>query len=119
MFGSFTTFDVWANEEVDGINVIDVAANAVVANDADVEVVDDVATLENSACDAVTANDAEIVFVGTNVIEVAADDVVENDELTTPVICDPIPVNSPTNDPVNDPVFEVLPALRAKDAVSA
>jgi len=114
--------DVIAKEAVDGTNVIEVAAEAVVANEevvakeavAGIKVIEVAAddVVENEAVggtnvmevaalavvenDAVVANDA---VAGVNVIEVAADAVTANDEvvanelLITPVIPLPLPLN--------------------------
>jgi len=59
-----------ANDDVNGVNVIDVAADAVVAKDAEV------ATLAVEAYDADVANDD---VNGVNVMDVAADAVVAKD----------------------------------------
>ena len=99
--------DVVANDAVDGVKVILVAALAVVANDA----VDGVNVIDVAA-DAVSANDA---VNGVKVILVAADAVVANDaEIAVPI--------EPENDPVSDdamilyPVASMLP-LTSNDPV--
>ncbi len=79
-----------ANDDVNGVNVIDVAADDVSAND-DVNGVNVI----DVAADAVVANDD---VNGVNVIDVAADAVVANDALTAVLA-------SPINDPVKDPVL--------------
>jgi hypothetical protein len=88
------TYDeVTANDAVDGVNVILVAADAVVANE-DVVANDEVAGIKviDVAADAVLAKEA---VDGTNVMDVAALAVIANDAEVT----------SPLNEPVNDPVL--------------
>ena len=106
--------DVSANDDVNGVNVIDVAADAVFAKDAvsGVNVID-------VAADAVFANDA---VSGVNVIDVAADDVSANDDVNGVNVIDvaadavvaneldiallAVPNTEPLSIPVNEPVNE-------------
>ena len=103
-----------ANDDVNGVNVIDVAADAVVENDALTAVlaspINDpvkdpvliwVELLTIPAGNIVGANDAVVAnddVNGVNVIDVAADAVVANDALTAVLA-------SPINDPVKLPVL--------------
>ena len=89
-----------ANDDVNGVNVIDVAADDVSANDdvSGVNVID-------VAADAVVANDD---VSGVNVIDVAADAVVANDaEIAV--------LASPINDPVKLPVLICTELLTTPD----
>jgi hypothetical protein len=122
-----------ANDDVNGVNVIDVAADAVVANDAEIAVLaspindpvkDPVLICKElltiPAGNMVGANDAEVAkddVNGVNVIDVAADDVSANDDVNgvnvIDVAADAVVANdaemavlaSPINDPVKDPVL--------------
>jgi hypothetical protein len=122
-----------ANDDVNGVNVIDVAADAVVANDAEIAVLaspindpvkDPVLICKElltiPAGNMVKANDAEVAkddVNGVNVIDVAADDVSANDDVNgvnvIDVAADAVVANdaemavlaSPINDPVKDPVL--------------
>ena len=91
------------NDPVLTVNVIDVAADAVVAKDAEVTVP---TTFVAATYDAVVANDA---VLGVNVIDVAADAVVANEEETALLAQLLVPNNDPLwvpmNEPVNDPVL--------------
>jgi hypothetical protein len=122
-----------ANDDVNGVNVIDVAADAVVANDAEIAVlaspINDPVKLPVLICkelltipvgnmvgakDAVVENDD---VNGVNVIDVAADDVSANDDVNgvnvIDVAADAVVANdaemavlaSPINDPVKLPVL--------------
>ena len=89
-----------ANDDVNGVNVIDVAADDVSANDdvSGVNVID-------VAADAVVANDD---VSGVNVIDVAADAVVAKDALIAVLA-------SPINDPVKLPVLICTELLTTPD----
>jgi len=115
-----------ANDDVNGVNVMDVAADAVVANDAEVilplklPVLICRELLTIPAGNMVGANDADVAnddVNGVNVIDVAADAVVANDDVSgvnvIDVAADAVVANdaemavlaSPINDPVKDPVL--------------
>jgi len=122
-----------ANDDVNGVNVIDVAADAVVANDAEMAVlaspINDPVKLPVLICrelltipdgSMVGANDAVVEnddVNGVNVIDVAADAVVANDDVNgvnvIDVAADAVVANdaemavlaSPINDPVKLPVL--------------
>jgi hypothetical protein len=115
-----------ANDDVNGVNVMDVAADAVVANDAEVilplklPVLICRELLTIPAGNMVGANDADVAnddVTGVNVIDVAADAVVANDDVSgvnvIDVAADAVVANdaemavlaSPINDPVKDPVL--------------
>ena len=89
------------------------------ANDADVakDAVGGTNVIEVAALDVV----AKEAVAGVNVIAVATDAVVANDELIALLAQLDVPINVPVNEPVNDPVFicvELLTVPVGKNAVT-
>jgi hypothetical protein len=95
------------------VNVMDVAEDAVVANE-DVNAYDDELTVPFTN-DAVLANEA---VSGTNVIDVAADAVLEKDELIALLAQLAVPKVEPLCVPMKEPVKEPVLTLNVMEVAA-